>query len=697
VTSRVLVVDDNRDLADGIAMLLREAALDVGVAYSGVSALTEMETDPSDLVLTDVRMPGMDGMELLAAVRERWPSTKVVVITAHGSIDAAVQAMKRGAADYITKPFENVSLVETVRRNLLRVNPEGEFDTAAIVAEVSALVSPDDLLPSLGRALDALLRATGADDAEVFLLEPDGKDALLTVAAGTDTEALASRTRFEPNLGYPGIVAVTGEPVVIAGTLDQDTRFLRRAVHESGLRSTVCVPLLGPQGPLGSLHILARSTDFPVDRIAEVLKQAAVPIANAIRAGLSALREGMDQALDDESQGISQQLLRSILFSIVRVGGATSGTLVLVDPETSQSGQRVSTGPAAQPCANAEAGCFEACQPLLDGHARVGGLGRRTWPDECRRGLPQRMASPCCLPLVAGGRFHGLVTLDFGQGFAGDPTGRLVPLLTMAHQAAVRLQAHQPGRRTDRGSTAQSEPPRASAELEIRCLGPFRILRGGQAVAGEAFARRQALILLKLLALKEGTPLTRDFLVEQLWPGVDARSGANRLHGVVHALRSVIEPFKAERRWVYVHNRGDLYYLDLDASVRIDLMDFRKHAQRGLRAGATAPEETIRELEAAAALYGGDLFEEDPYADWCAGERRELAEVHVRVLNRLSQLYSERGDAEKAVESLQEALRHAPLREDLVQTLSDLFTALGRPADAAELEKDYQRRLEALE
>jgi len=114
--ARILVVDDHHDMADGIAMILSDLPVQVEVAYSAEEGQTKLEKSEFNVVLSDIRMPRVDGLELLARIKQRWPHTKVVMLTAHGSIDSAVDAMKRGAMDYITKPFNNDDLIEIVRR-----------------------------------------------------------------------------------------------------------------------------------------------------------------------------------------------------------------------------------------------------------------------------------------------------------------------------------------------------------------------------------------------------------------------------------------------------------------------------------------------------------------------------------------------------------------------------------------------------
>ncbi|MBL8787851.1 MAG: sigma-54-dependent Fis family transcriptional regulator, partial [Deltaproteobacteria bacterium] len=122
----VLVVDDNRDLARGVALILTELSQDIRVAFTAEEALELLGARAADLVLTDVRMPGADGLSLLRTLRERYPQTRVILLTAFGTIESAVQAMRLGALDYLAKPFDNDELLAIVRRALNDVALEDE-------------------------------------------------------------------------------------------------------------------------------------------------------------------------------------------------------------------------------------------------------------------------------------------------------------------------------------------------------------------------------------------------------------------------------------------------------------------------------------------------------------------------------------------------------------------------------------------
>lgn len=682
--TKVLVIDDNRDLVDGIAMLLGELSMEVQVAYSAEQALSLMEATEFGLVLSDIKMPGMSGLDLLRNIRARWPLTKVVLLTAYGTVDSAVDAMRTGACDYLTKPFDNDELLRVVSRAVSAGVASGGFDVATVVGEVAAAVSTDDLLPGLKSVLGVLLSATGADDGEIFLCEPDGKDPLLCVWAGPHGAALAERPRFAVNVGYPGIVAATGKPLAMKGGLADDPRYLRRAVTDAGIRSLVAVPLPNTRGVLGSIHLMSRRDDFPVEQVLDLLERAAVPLSSAIRAGLATLRQSVDVTCGAIGPGSAGQPLRLLLESMRRFAGAHHGTLAVVDPETGFPKTVVSTGPVSLMCRQAEQGAWTTCPSVVAAHGFVGDPGRRRWPECCRRGLPSRAASPCCLPMIAGGRLYGIAVLDFGRAGAEHATGRLVPLLTMAQQAAIRLRGQSSGfvldERQSGGVTESSTV--AQPELDLRCLGPFAVYQRGQAISAEAFTRSKAIALLKLLALKAGAPVSRDLLIEYLWPEVDPNQGANRLHGVVHALRSVIEPHRAERQWLYVKNHGELYHLDVSTPISIDVIRYRRLLEQSHRCSREHGTGAVGLLEEAVALYAGDLFEDDPFAEWCEAERLELRECQVGALELLARLHATAGDREAALGCLRRALRLSPFREDLLLAKLELLVRLARPSDA---------------
>ena len=117
-TKTVLLIDDDESLRRVVEYNLREDGYRVLTAVDGTSGLQAFQAESVDLVLTDVRMPEMDGLDLLTRVKAMQPDLPVLVLTAHGTINSAVEAMKLGASDYLTKPFNRDQLKAAVRKAL---------------------------------------------------------------------------------------------------------------------------------------------------------------------------------------------------------------------------------------------------------------------------------------------------------------------------------------------------------------------------------------------------------------------------------------------------------------------------------------------------------------------------------------------------------------------------------------------------
>ncbi len=115
---KILVVDDDQDLLRLLAIRLQASGHEVATAETGERALAQLAVASPHLVITDMRMPGMDGMALFEAIRKRNPALPVIILTAHGTIPDAVEAVQRGVFGYLTKPFDGKLLVQQVERAL---------------------------------------------------------------------------------------------------------------------------------------------------------------------------------------------------------------------------------------------------------------------------------------------------------------------------------------------------------------------------------------------------------------------------------------------------------------------------------------------------------------------------------------------------------------------------------------------------
>jgi two-component system NtrC family response regulator len=182
----ILLVDDDDSLRRVVEYTLRDEGYDVVLASTGTEGLQLFRSRSVDLVLTDVRMPEMDGVELLARLKAMQSDLPVVLLTAHGTITSAVEAMKRGAFDYLTKPFDRDRLRATVRKALEMAALESENrQLRQVVAERFSFAS----LIAGSRAMHAVT------DTAARVAQTD-TTVLLEGESGTGKELLAKAIHF---------------------------------------------------------------------------------------------------------------------------------------------------------------------------------------------------------------------------------------------------------------------------------------------------------------------------------------------------------------------------------------------------------------------------------------------------------------------------------------------------------------------
>ncbi len=171
---RILIVDDERIVRESFKHWFINAGHEVGTAASADEAMTRLEAEVYDLLFVDIKMPGKSGLELLAEVRQEYPEVSVVIITAYGSIESAVQAMKTGASDYLLKPFKpeqlNLVLEKIVQQR--RLSEQYRY----LKGTLEQITRFDDII---GRSapmqkIFALIPEVAASDASVLLIGETG-------------------------------------------------------------------------------------------------------------------------------------------------------------------------------------------------------------------------------------------------------------------------------------------------------------------------------------------------------------------------------------------------------------------------------------------------------------------------------------------------------------------------------------------
>ena len=194
----ILLIDDDQSLRRVIEYSLVENGFSVRPAASGEEGLAFLQKEPFDVVITDITMPGMNGMEVLEKVRKADPVLPVIIITAYGTIESAVSAMKQGAFDYITKPFNRDELRLTLDRALKmrRLEKENVMLRAEVIDRYrfDAIVGSSDKI----REVIALAGRVAPSDATV----------LVTGESGTGKELLARGIHYSSGRAEGPFVAV---------------------------------------------------------------------------------------------------------------------------------------------------------------------------------------------------------------------------------------------------------------------------------------------------------------------------------------------------------------------------------------------------------------------------------------------------------------------------------------------------------
>jgi two-component system response regulator HydG len=179
--AKLLVVDDQRNMRTTLAMMLRGASYDVDEAENGEAAVDRLSAEVYDLVLTDLKMGSTDGLDVLRAAKEVSQLTEVIVMTAYGTIESAVEAMRLGAHDYIQKPFTEQELLLKVQKAIEQRRLAGEMSVMA--AEFRERYKFDNIIGRSAAVRDVLAR--------IVRIAPTDATVLITGESGTGKELVA--------------------------------------------------------------------------------------------------------------------------------------------------------------------------------------------------------------------------------------------------------------------------------------------------------------------------------------------------------------------------------------------------------------------------------------------------------------------------------------------------------------------------
>ncbi len=312
---KILIVDDETLIRRSLADYLEECGYATVMASDGTQGLQAARKQKFDAVLVDLRMPHVDGLEVIATLKEEQPELPVVVVSGTGVLNDAVEAMRRGAWDYVTKPIQDLTEIAVVvdrvlerarlvaerdqyQRDLERLNRSLEAEVArqtqdlrtqnrelaALNSIAYAISNSIEIETMLTRAMRAAISALEADGAIARLLNPTTRQLLVTATA-SPIDLTAAATRPIPfGHGIAGQVAQTGHiyvgppPAAPPGDVSQATD------------SYICVPLRAGDEVVGTLEIWTHSNRSFVQREVELISV----IGNQIGVAVTRIRYAAD-------------------------------------------------------------------------------------------------------------------------------------------------------------------------------------------------------------------------------------------------------------------------------------------------------------------------------------------------------------------------------------------------------------------
>ncbi|HAH31447.1 MAG TPA: hypothetical protein DCL44_03930 [Elusimicrobia bacterium] len=300
---KILVVDDEPGIRDMLSYELCSHDYQVVTAVNGEEALEKVGKEKFDLVISDIKMPRMGGLEMLDAIKKVNPDIEVIMSTGYGTIETAVSAMKKGAYDFVQKPFNLDEILAIIEKALEKSELRALLGVYEASRNIFSLIKLDELLPVMAGLSNRILKA---DDVSIMLMDHESRLAV-AAAAGLDDDK-RGKTRLALGERVAGKVAQNQDPVIIDGPLDKDPRF-SGIDSLRDIRSAIVFPLVMEGRLLGVLNANRTVREAPFTsadlRYASVLcSQIAQAIHNAT------LYRALDNKIR-EIQRIQSQLVES--------------------------------------------------------------------------------------------------------------------------------------------------------------------------------------------------------------------------------------------------------------------------------------------------------------------------------------------------------------------------------------------------
>lgn len=255
---RILVVDDEEMIRDLCSHILTSEGYTVTTMPSGKAALAELSSSTADLLITDIKMPGMDGLELFEAVKRQKPDIVTIFITGHGTLDTAIESLMRGVEGFVLKPFTQEELITSVDRAVTRSRLQKEnIRLKALIPlfEISKLLVTEIDLANLFKIVtEVLVQEFSVERVSLMLLEEQTGSLLIRASHGLPPE-LALQAKRRMGEGVSGLVIRQRQPLIITKGKHPDPEVMAALNRDDMPLSSISVPLIGKDKTLGVLNI----------------------------------------------------------------------------------------------------------------------------------------------------------------------------------------------------------------------------------------------------------------------------------------------------------------------------------------------------------------------------------------------------------------------------------------------------------
>ena len=255
---KILVVDDEEMIRDLCYHILTAEGYQVTTASNGTAAFEELNRNDMDMLVTDIKMPGMDGLELFERVKQLNQDIVTIFITGHGTLDTAIESLMRGVDGFVLKPFTQEELFGAVERAITRSRLQKEnIRLKALIPlfEISKLLVTEIDLANLFKIIsEARVQEFSVDRVSLMLVEEASGDLLIRASHGLPTDT-AMKARRRIGEGVAGLVLKNKKPLIITAGKHPDQEVMTAINRDDMPASSMSTPLLGKNKVFGVLNV----------------------------------------------------------------------------------------------------------------------------------------------------------------------------------------------------------------------------------------------------------------------------------------------------------------------------------------------------------------------------------------------------------------------------------------------------------